>query len=388
MRWIGLAALVSVALYLLFRSGSAPLGIDYQDASCFQCAVDSDDTPAPYTVAVAVYSHCLNRGARDRIRSTWGAHARALGMSVVFYLGQSPACEVGVQQESTLFDDFVVLPVPEQYSLLPRKTLSLLAYAAAGSGNVAAAAPVGGPGSSEQASADADILLKLDDDVYLDAARFLQRVSRLPRQAVLVSGVYGGFFHNRSAVVTEPGRKWADPTYPLPTYPPYAAGLAYYLSRPLLQWLREGARRQVLHTGWANEDASVGSWLLGTTALRVHEEAALRCLDCHAASFDVAPWAIHVQSIAQDAVEAEALKDSVDTAAAAGAGSSGSDSEQQHWQGDADGQGPPDAEGGAGGAGGAANQRREAALARHWGVIHDRVTSGGLLRGQCCTALH
>ena len=87
-----------------------------------------------------------------------------------------------------------------------------------------------------------------------------------------------------SPVIRDKGNKWHDLHYPMARYPPYAAGPFYVLSKHLVAWLARN--RASLHLGWTNEDASVGTWLFSTSALRVHDPGVLPYLSMprHASS--------------------------------------------------------------------------------------------------------
>ena len=191
-------------------------------------------------------SFCGNVDHRTRIRNSWLPRAKPLGIGVTFYVARSPHCNDGaVADEQRQHGDLVILPLHETYDKLTVKTHALLLHAAALEPKV-------------------DLLLKVDDDIYIDPHRFAGRVAQLHREGLVARGVYGGFFHNATIVLRDPANKWFDGEYPMAHYPPYASGAAYFLSRPALEYLARAGREGSLVTRWHNEDASVGSWLSRT----------------------------------------------------------------------------------------------------------------------------
>jgi hypothetical protein len=170
-----------------------------------------------------------------------------------------------------------------------------------------------------------DIVVKVDDDVYLDAPRLFLRLHeeerRLREGEIVWKGegggegrrgdrhplllpqtpIYAGFFFNSTRVSKDPADKWVDPDYPFSVYPSYAGGGAYWLTWPTVRFLADCGRTGLLPTHWANEDASLGTWLAGANLVRIHDEGYLRCLDCAALSHHQAPWAAHLSTVSEEA---------------------------------------------------------------------------------------
>lgn len=252
--------------------------------------------------------------------------AKPLGIGVTFYVARSPHCtDAAVGEEARAHGDVVVLPLHESYDKLTVKTHALLLHAAGLS-----RPPV-------------DLLLKVDDDIYVDPYRLAGRVWALRADGLLDAGVYGGFFHNATIVSRNPANKWCDAEYPLARYPPYASGAAYYLSRPALTYLATAGAQGHLTTAWHNEDATLGTWMFGSRFERYHDEGVLRCLDCATAGFTQPPWAIHV---ADNNVWYQEAKQSPAPA---------------HLE-----------------------EARRTILEESWARIHARVVRGALIRGECC----
>ena len=319
------AALSAIVLLYVAFSDRFSSKRPFKDAKCFACSAAPNRLPPDTRVLIAVNSYCGNADNRKRIRNSWMPRARPLGIGVQFFVARNAHCsDEAIAEEQRAHGDVVVLPLNESYDQLTVKTHALLLHAAA-------------------LSPPVDLLLKVDDDIYVDPHRFAGRLWQLAADGALARGVYGGFFHNATIVMRDPANKWCDGDYPLAHYPPYASGAAYYLSRPALQYLARAGREGALLTGWHNEDASVGSWLFGTVFTRFHDEGVLRCLDCATNVFHQPPWAMHV---ADNLVWTEEARSSPAPA---------------HLM-----------------------QARRSILEEAWKVIHGRVVRGALMRGECC----
>ena len=324
---VALASLALLALLLLLLRPQAVFGRrPFRDARCFACA-GPQRLPPGRRVLIAVNTFCGNADHRARIRASWMPRAQPLGIGVQFYVARSPHCsEAAVADEARLHGDMVLLPLHESYDKLTVKTHALLLHAAT------LAPPV-------------DLLVKIDDDIYVDPGRLAARAWALHHEGLLDAGVYGGFFHNATIVLRNPGSKWADVGYPLPRYPPYASGAAYFLSQPVLNFIAGAGGQGHLSTAWHNEDASVGTWLFGTRFARYHDEGVLRCLDCATNVFHQPPWAVHV---ADNTVWTEEARRSPAPA---------------HLV-----------------------EASRAILEEAWGRLHGRVAMGALMRGECCAS--
>jgi hypothetical protein len=325
---VALASLALLALLLLLLRPHAVFGRrPFRDARCFACAGGPQRLPPGKRVLVAVNTFCGNADHRARIRASWLPRAKPLGIGVHFYVARSPHCsEAAVADEARQHGDMVLLPLHESYDKLTVKTHALLLHAAA-------------------LSPPVDLLVKVDDDIYVDPGRLAARVWALHHEGLLDAGVYGGFFHNATIVLRNPGSKWADVGYPLPRYPPYASGAAYFLSQPVLNFIAGAGGQGHLSTAWHNEDASVGTWLFGTRFARYHDEGVLRCLDCATNVFHQPPWAVHV---ADNSVWTEEARRSPAPA---------------HLV-----------------------EASRAILEEAWGRLHGRVSMGALMRGECCAS--
>eukprot|EP01102_Stenamoeba_stenopodia_P009977 TRINITY_DN2960_c0_g1_i2.p1 TRINITY_DN2960_c0_g1~~TRINITY_DN2960_c0_g1_i2.p1 ORF type:complete len:599 (+),score=109.31 TRINITY_DN2960_c0_g1_i2:302-2098(+) len=122
-------------------------------------------------------------------------------------------------------------------------------------------------------------MMKVDDDSYVKLDRVLDMVANLPKTAV-----YWGQFLKNAKVILSSANAWYNPEYAdlSQTYPAYAAGGAYILSRDLVEMI---GRSPVPFKVWKGgpEDAQLGTWLSGVDVERVEAAGAIwtkRCATC------------------------------------------------------------------------------------------------------------
>lgn len=356
---------------------------------------------------IAVASDCRNEARRAIARATWVPAARRLGFDVVFIVGSHSECDrPSVPDESadqpgqqaaapriiSEIDaeraanggDVVGLPVPESYANLPKKTLALIQWAA-------------------DHSPPIDLLFKADDDVFVDAARLLQRLRLLTDRDIRQgAGTYMGYFHNDSKPDPRPGSKWSDPVYEATVgaqapYMPYAAGPFYGLSQPAIAFLGRAGAAGALRTDWKNEDVSVGQWLHGTAVHRHHEEGMLRYLEGSTGDRGRVPYALHMQSY-QEVLPGIGMEGGVERGIGGGTvdgrtGSGGGRLAQRAVRGVHGGSSESKGTGSESGSGRLSYRSEQGGLSRwerdEWlAVVADavaaRVAGGGLVRGRCC----
>jgi hypothetical protein len=202
----------------------------------------------PQDTLVAIYSCRKYLETRVKaIRETWVRDLKARGIPYVVLVGEG---------DDTLKDDVLALNVSDRYEDLPRKTLKLFDWV--------------------YRNTDAHYVLKIDDDCYLDAARYFDTLSyrkhyyygRVIRREV---GALDRAWH-QSRSHTSHGKKTIDKS-PEPSV--YADGQgAYCLSRFALLHLRKAAATEAgkrLIAGSYREDKLVGD-LLALARIPPHDE--------------------------------------------------------------------------------------------------------------------
>ncbi|CAM9913611.1 unnamed protein product [Lampetra planeri] len=149
-----------------------------------------------------------------------------------------------LRDESARHGDLVLVNVTDVYRSLPSKMLLFSRWAAA--------------------SLDFRLLLKTDDDSFVDVAEVL-------RSAVLqgydqTPGLWWGSFRRNWAV--DHAGKWAELSYPGPAYPAFACGAAYVLSADLVRWLSSNSDVLAAYQG---EDVSMGIWMAALAPTRIQD---------------------------------------------------------------------------------------------------------------------
>ena len=110
-----------------------------------------------------------------------------------------------------------------------------------------------------------DFLLKTDDDCYVNISgimAFLDGISLFS-----LSDIWIGNFRVNFAIDKQ--GKWAEHNYPAVSYPPFACGSGYILSKNIVDWIGANAKHLKLFQG---EDTSLGIWLAALNVNRIHEE--------------------------------------------------------------------------------------------------------------------
>ncbi|XP_057198005.1 UDP-GalNAc:beta-1,3-N-acetylgalactosaminyltransferase 2 isoform X2 [Triplophysa rosa] len=138
-----------------------------------------------------------------------------------------------LRQESITYGDVVFVDVVDTYRNVPLKLLQFYKWSV---GN-----------------ADFRLLLKTDDDCYIDIDAVLLKTDH--RRLTERSLWWGNFRQNWA--VDRVG-KWQELEYSSPAYPAFACGSGYVVSRDLVDWLAKNAEHLKAYQG---EDVSMGIWM-------------------------------------------------------------------------------------------------------------------------------
>ena len=217
------------------------------------------------SLIVLVMSAPANSEVRDVIRNTWlSVSKKEHSFEALFVVGKTDLDSTQMHEielEKNRYDDLLILPMFDAYEALTNKVLESIVFV--------------------QKHYRFDYLLKCDDDSFVDIVRVLQELEAggnfgqeglekheqdwTPGKAN--PSLYWGFFDGRAQVRTT--GKFPDPKYKLcDRYIPYALGGGYVLGRALVDFIATNADQLEL---FFSEDASVGAWLAGTTAIRRHD---------------------------------------------------------------------------------------------------------------------
>ncbi|KAK7139712.1 hypothetical protein R3I94_012384 [Phoxinus phoxinus] len=142
-----------------------------------------------------------------------------------------------LRDESLRHGDMVFVDVVDTYRNVPLKLLQFYKWSV---GN-----------------ADFNLLLKTDDDCYIDVDAVLMKTERrrLTHTTTHTSLWWGNFRQNWA--VDRVG-KWQELEYASPAYPAFACGSGYVASRDLVEWLASNAQHLKAYQG---EDVSMGIWM-------------------------------------------------------------------------------------------------------------------------------
>uniref|UniRef100_A0A665WI05 Hexosyltransferase n=1 Tax=Echeneis naucrates TaxID=173247 RepID=A0A665WI05_ECHNA len=138
-----------------------------------------------------------------------------------------------LQRESLRHGDMVFVDVVDTYRNVPSKLLQFYKWSV---GN-----------------ADFNLLLKTDDDCYIDVDSVLMKIDH---KGLKLSNFWWGNFRQSWAV--DRIGKWQELEYASPAYPAFACGSGYVVSRDLVQWLASNAEKLKAYQG---EDVSMGIWM-------------------------------------------------------------------------------------------------------------------------------
>lgn len=237
------------------------------------------------SVVIGINTAFSSKKRRDSLRDTWvprGDKLRRLekekGVVVRFVIGHSAtpggALDRAIDVEAAATADFLRLDHVEGYHELSTKTRTYFATAVA--------------------TWDADFYVKVDDDVHVNLGMLTSRLAKYrARPRVYIGCMKSG------PVLSQKGVKYYEQEYwkfgdEGNKYFRHATGQIYAVSRDLASYI--SINQPILHR-FANEDVSLGAWLLGLEVEHV-DDRSLCCAtppDCEwkkqagnvcAASFD------------------------------------------------------------------------------------------------------
>uniref|UniRef100_A0ACD5XBE5 Uncharacterized protein n=1 Tax=Avena sativa TaxID=4498 RepID=A0ACD5XBE5_AVESA len=252
----------------------------------------STKAPQKASVVIGINTAFSSKKRRDSLRETWvptGEKLRRLekekGIVIRFVIGRSGAAGGGpadraIDAEEAENKDFMRLDHVEGYLELSSKTRIYFATAVA--------------------TWDADFYVKVDDDVHVNLGMLSTRLAKYrARPRVYVGCMKSG------PVLSQRGMKYHEPEYWKfgdvgNKYFRHATGQIYAVSKDLAAYI--SVNQPILHR-YANEDVSLGAWLIGLEVEHVDDRsmccatppAAVRFVDCEwkkragnvcAASFD------------------------------------------------------------------------------------------------------
>ncbi|CAL8462361.1 g1894 [Coccomyxa elongata] len=216
------------------------------------------------------------RSRRDLLRKTWVPTGKGLktledekSVVIRFVVGYSEQKddpdELRIQEEIKLYGDILRLDMVDTYADLSLKTLKMFTVL--------------------PAKYDADFYFKIDDDVAVNIDAMAAYLAAKRNQGNLYLGCM-----KSGQVLTDRRYKWFEPEYwrfgdPASAegqinYMRHASGQVYGLSGPVARYI--GRNGPILHR-FANEDVTLGAWLVGLEVTHVDErrfccDSAERCM--------------------------------------------------------------------------------------------------------------
>uniref|UniRef100_A0A3P8UAK9 Hexosyltransferase n=1 Tax=Amphiprion percula TaxID=161767 RepID=A0A3P8UAK9_AMPPE len=158
-----------------------------------------------------------------------------------------------LQEESLRHGDIVFVDVVDTYRNVPSKLLQFYKWSV---GN-----------------ADFNLLLKTDDDCYIDVDSVLMKIDH---KGLKRSNFWWGNFRQSWAV--DRIGKWQELEYASPAYPAFACGSGYVVSRDLVQWLASNAEKLKAYQG---EDVSMGIWMAAVGPQKYQDPSWLCEKECY-----------------------------------------------------------------------------------------------------------
>jgi hypothetical protein len=243
------------------KDGGAPISLD---AALGADAAASSANASRLVVVIGVNTGLGARARRDKLRATWvpaGAKLAALekdhGVVIRFVVGRSDQKddpeERRLAEEAAEFGDILRLDMVDTYADLSLKTLTMF--------------------SVLPSLWDADFYFKIDDDVAVNVPALAAYLAAARGRGNLYLGCM-----KSGQVLTDRRYKWFEAEswkFGEPAtvegainYPRHASGQVYGLSGPIARYIARAA--PVLHR-YANEDVTVGAWLLGLDVKHVDE---------------------------------------------------------------------------------------------------------------------
>ncbi|XP_019726058.1 UDP-GalNAc:beta-1,3-N-acetylgalactosaminyltransferase 2 [Hippocampus comes] len=161
--------------------------------------------------------------------------------------------DAALKQESLRHGDMVFVDVVDTYRNVPSKLLQFYKWSVA--------------------NIDFSLLLKTDDDCYIDVDSVLMKIEH---KGLKRSHFWWGNFRQSWAV--DRIGKWQELEYASPAYPAFACGSGYVVSRDLVQWLATNAQSLKAYQG---EDVSMGIWMAAVGPQKYQDPSWLCEKECY-----------------------------------------------------------------------------------------------------------
>ncbi|BFG14865.1 hypothetical protein CerSpe_011390 [Prunus speciosa] len=209
--------------------------------------VDVEHLKAPATLKkrllmlVGVFSTGNNFERRMALRRAWMQYeaVRSGDVAVRFFIGLHKNSQVNIElwREAEAYGDIQLMPFVDYYSLISLKTIAICIFGTK--------------------ILPAKYIMKTDDDAFV---RIDEVISSLKGKAT--NGLLYGLIAFESAPDREKGSKWYidNKEWPHASYPPWAHGPGYIISRDIAKFIVHGHQESDLKL-FKLEDVAMGIWI-------------------------------------------------------------------------------------------------------------------------------
>jgi hypothetical protein len=168
-----------------------------------------------------------------------------------FLVGHEATYDLDLLSEQEQYSDLIILDMHDGYHNLTRKLGKLMEW------------------STFECPFTFDTMLRMDIDAFPNPFQVQEYAKTLP--PMTVSGRVSGW----APVIRDVDNKYHDIDYPLANYFPYPFGPSYFITEDLVNYLGREHRQGLLRY-YANEDATMGTWIAGRTINLIHDSRIMK----------------------------------------------------------------------------------------------------------------
>lgn len=191
---------------------------------------------------IGVFSTGNNFDRRMAVRRSWMQFeaVRSGNVTVRFFVGQHPNKQVNkeIWREALTYGDIQLMPFVDYYNLITIKTIAICIF-----------------GTEVLRS---KYIMKTDDDTFVRVDEVLSLLNKTEKK----KGILYGSIEFDSQPHRDPNDKWYISTeeWPHPSYPPWAHGPGYIISKDIANFIVQGHFNSNLKL-FKLEDVSMGIWI-------------------------------------------------------------------------------------------------------------------------------
>ncbi|KAF5207670.1 Beta-1,3-galactosyltransferase GALT1 [Thalictrum thalictroides] len=197
---------------------------------------------SPLDLFIGVFSTANNFKRRMAVRRTWMQYSsvRSGAVAVRFFVGlhKNQVVNEELWSEAQTYGDIQLMPFVDYYSLITWKTVAICIYGTK--------------------VVSAKYIMKTDDDAFVRVDDVLSSLNRIN----VTRGLLYGLINSDSRPHRNPDSKWyiSNEEWPEETYPPWAHGPGYIVSRDIGKMVYSNYKRGLLKM-FKLEDVAMGIWI-------------------------------------------------------------------------------------------------------------------------------